>query len=259
MWRKKSARPTEVDAPRVVQQHPRVPRVREQDRPLSEGWEATSDSGSNAVFLRHGWRQIILPFKVDLGGGGNQVSGIKGQVNLELDEKPRCPGNPCLKPRPRLVPIPTRTGAPTPAAQWAQLRGDMFPTCGPCWQCTCDRGRVCNQRSPQHRGAQYLSVLWLVVLLQNTCKWQAHQNQWKPTSCTSQWGSYWQTRPTGPRMPQADPDSRSDPIPFHHENTWTKSVHRPPDRPEEHHKRRQGKIHEKSFKILPQMQLNLRR
>lgn len=113
-------------------------------------------------------------------------------MNLELYEKPGSLGNSCLKPRPWLAPIPSRAGALTPIVPPDQWAG-TFTTCGPCWRCTCDLREVCNQRSPRCRGPWYLSVLGLLFRLQNTCKWRAHQNQWKPTPCTSQWISYRQT------------------------------------------------------------------
>lgn len=64
------------------------------------------------------------------GFKGKQMSGIKSQMNLELDKKPGCPGNRCLKPRPQRTPIPTRAGAPTLATQGTQLQGGTFTICG---------------------------------------------------------------------------------------------------------------------------------
>lgn len=48
------------------------------------------------------------------------VVGIQGQIGLELDEKPGCPGSSHPKPCPRPVPIPTRTPAWTLAAQFSR-------------------------------------------------------------------------------------------------------------------------------------------
>lgn len=179
-------------------------------------------------------------------------------MNLELYEKPGSLGNSRLKPRSWLALIPTRAGALTPTVPPDQRAG-TFTTCSPCWRCTCDRGWVCNQRSPQCGGPRYLSVLGLLFLLQNTCKWRAHQNQWKPTLCTSQWIIYWQTSQWGCGGHRQILIHALTQFPFMMIICCTSCMHRPPDRPEEHHQRRRGKIHEESFKILPGMQLNLRR
>lgn len=187
------------------------------------------------------------------------MSGIKGQMNPELDEKPGCPANSRLKPRPQLLPIPTRAGAPTPAAQRAQLRGGTFTTCGPCWRCTWDCRRACNQRRPQCRGHStrlcYDCYSFFRTLVNDEPTKPAKTNTTHvPVSKLPT------DRTTGLWRPQADPDSCSDPIPFHHENTLDQicaSASRQTRGASQ--KETRENTRKKSFKILPQMQLNVRR
>lgn len=89
-------------------------------------------------------------------------------------------------------------------------------------QCTCDYGKVCNQKS-----RRCLSVLLLPVLPQDTSKWWAHRNQRRPTSSPSQRVWYRQIL-----------THVLTPLPFIMSTRWTKSAHRRPGRPEEHRRGR---------------------
>lgn len=137
------------------------------------------------------------------------VVGIRGQIGLELDEKPGCPGSSHPKPCPRPVPIPTRTqlGLLRPNSAAGGLASQ--PARPQAESASCAEGKPAAGKANSATGPDTVSAA-TTLPPQDTCtSTPAHQTTGKPVPRTSRLVS-------SPRLAelrtQADPKSRSGPV-----------------------------------------------
>lgn len=155
-----------MDARRALPQNPTVPREMEQVKPTAV---RRLRGRFRSVLRRRIWMALpkaglSLHFKTDSGGWEPSVRHQRPDELGSWDEKPGCPGNSRLKPQ-GLCQFPRGPGLGHLQSKELSCEGACSPPAAARRQCTCDYGKVCNQKS-----RRCLSVLLLPVLPQDTSK-----------------------------------------------------------------------------------------